>query len=103
MSAASLRTAACEERSARWVLTVPPGAALALTRASATLVRDWALPTIATSAPRAARASAAARPMPLVAPVIRTWRPLRANSSMDRHCECYIVLHLTRAADCGCG
>ena len=62
--------------------TVAPAAAAFVTRAVAILARVSLRPTIATLAPRAAKASAAARPMPLVAPVIRTCLPSRGGLSM---------------------
>src|SRR6516165_9113322 len=70
-TAANLRTEACDERSAMNVATVAPLPAAALMRADAMPVRVLLRPTTARFAPSAASASAAARPMPLVAPVIR--------------------------------
>ena len=54
-------------------------AAAALMRADAMRVLVWLRPTMARFAPSAASASAAARPMPLVAPVIRICLVLRAR------------------------
>ena len=70
-SAANLRTEACDERSAMNVATVAPLPAAVLMRADAIRVLVLLRPTMARFAPRAASASAAANPMPLVAPVIR--------------------------------
>jgi hypothetical protein len=53
------------------VATAAPLAAALLMRADAIRVLVLLRPTMARLAPRAARASAAANPMPLVAPVIR--------------------------------
>ena len=64
------------------VPTVAPAVAAFATRAAAILARVSLRPTIATLAPRAAKASAAARPMPFVAPVIRTCLPSRVCLSM---------------------
>lgn len=55
--------------------------AAARARRAASSPRDWSRATIASRAPRAANASAAARPIPLVAPVMTT--RLRATPS---HC-----------------
>src|SRR5262249_41039650 len=71
-SAANLRTEACDERSAMNVATVAPLPAAALMRADAIRVLVLLRPTIARFAPSAASASAAANPMPLVAPVIKS-------------------------------
>src|SRR6266478_9876288 len=78
-SAANLRTEACDERSAMNVATVAPLPPAALMRADAMRVLVWLRPTMARFAPSAASASAAANPMPLVAPVIRICLLLRAR------------------------
>src|SRR5215472_5086345 len=80
-SAANLRTAACDERSAMNVVTVAPLPAAALMRANAMRVLVLLRPTIARFAPSAASASAAANPMPLVAPVIRICLSFTAQQS----------------------
>jgi hypothetical protein len=59
------------QRSAMNVATVAPLPAAVLMRADAIRVLVLLRPTMARFAPRAASASAAANPMPLVAPVIR--------------------------------
>jgi hypothetical protein len=61
------------------VATVAPLPAAALMRADAMRVLVWLRPTMARFAPSAASASAAARPMPLVAPVIRICLLLRVR------------------------
>src|SRR5882724_5766655 len=61
------------------VATVASLPAAALMRADAMRVLVWLRPTRARFAPSAASASAAARPMPLVAPVIRICLLLRAR------------------------
>jgi hypothetical protein len=68
-SAANLRTEACSPLAA------------ALMRASAIRVLVLLRPTIARLAPSAASASAAANPMPLVAPVIRICLSFTAQQS----------------------
>src|SRR5262249_14685243 len=80
-AAATLRTEACEERSARNAATVAPLPAAALMRADAMRVLVLLRPTMARFAPSAASASAAANPMPLVAPVIRICLSLTAQQS----------------------
>jgi hypothetical protein len=65
------------------VSTVAPILLAALTRAAAIFVRVSLRPTMATFAPRATSVSAAARPMPLVAPVIRICLPFIAAWSRD--------------------
>jgi hypothetical protein len=67
---ANRRTEACDERSAMNVAPVAPLPAAALMRADAMRVLVLLRPTMARFAPSAASASAAANPMPLVAPVI---------------------------------
>ena len=61
------------------VATVAPLPAAALMRADAMRVLVWLRPTMTRFAPSAASASAAANPMPLVAPVIRICLLLRAR------------------------
>ena len=61
--------------------TLAPLPAAALMRAEATRVLLLLRPTMATFAPRAASASAAAKPMPLVAPVIRICLSFTAQQS----------------------
>jgi hypothetical protein len=80
--AARRRTDACEERSARSTSTLAPGPPAALIRATALTARDSLRATMTSLAPRAARASPAARPMPLVAPVTSTRFPLTPADSM---------------------
>src|SRR5262245_39760448 len=63
------------------VVTVGPLPAAALTRAEAMRVLVLLRPTMATFAPSAASASAAASPMPLVAPVIRICLSFTAQQS----------------------
>jgi hypothetical protein len=81
MSAANLRTEACDERSAMNVATVASFPAAALMRADAMRVLLLLRPTMARFAPSAASASAAANPMPLVAPVIRICLSFTAQQS----------------------
>src|SRR5438552_6567949 len=66
------------------VATVAPVPVAALMRADAMRVLVLLRPTIARFAPSAASASAAANPMPLVAPVIRICLSFTAQQSMDR-------------------
>src|SRR5215471_5261353 len=80
-SAANLRTEACDERSAMNVATVASLLAAALMRADAMRVLVLLRPTMAGFAPSAASASAAANPMPLVAPVIRICLSFTAQQS----------------------
>ena len=61
------------------VSTVAPRFLAALTRAAAMRNPVSLRPTMATFAPSATSASAAARPMPLVAPVIRICLPFMAE------------------------
>src|SRR5437899_1372638 len=79
--AANLRTEACDERSAMNVATVAPLPAADLMRADAMRVLVLLRPTMARFAPSAASASAAANPMPLVAPVIRICLSFTAQQS----------------------
>src|SRR6266481_6235436 len=83
-SAANLRTEACDERSAMNVATVAPFPAAALMRADAMRLLVLLRPTMARFAPSAASASAAAKPMPLVAPVIRMCLAFTAQQSHNR-------------------
>src|SRR5262249_11081482 len=80
-AAANLRTEACDERSAMNVATVASLLAAALMRADAMRVLVLRRPTMARFAPSAASASAAAKPMPLVAPVIRICLSFTAQQS----------------------
>src|SRR5947208_6028687 len=80
-SAANLRTEACDERSAMNVATVAPFLAAALVRADAMRILVLLRPTIARFAPSAASASAAANPIPSVAPVIRICLSFTAQQS----------------------
>src|SRR5262245_11398599 len=73
-SAASLRTAACDDRSATKIVTVAALAAAPIAAAAARVLVSLR-PTMTTLAPSTARACAAARPMPLVAPVIGSCVP----------------------------
>src|SRR5262249_21432782 len=77
----NLRTEACDERSAMNVATVASLLAAALMRADAMRVLVLLRPTMARFAPSAASASAAANPMPLVAPVIRICLSFTAQQS----------------------
>jgi hypothetical protein len=77
----ALRTESCDERSAINVATVALLPAAALMRADAMRVLVLLRPTMARFAPSAASASAAANPMPLVAPVIRIWLSFTAQQS----------------------
>src|SRR5258708_1344143 len=79
--AANLGTEAWDERSAMKVATVAPFPTAALMRADAMRVLVWLRPTMARFAPSAASASAAANPMPLVAPVIRICLSFTAQQS----------------------
>ena len=79
--AANLRTEACDERSAMNVATVASLPAADLMRADAMRVLVLLRPTMARFAPSAASASAAANPMPLVAPVIRICLSFTAQQS----------------------
>src|SRR5262249_620172 len=72
---------ACDERSAMNVATVAPLPAAALMRADEMRVLVLLRPTMARFAPSAASASAAANPMPLVAPVIRICLSFTAQQS----------------------
>ena len=63
------------------VASVAPLPAAALMRAEAMRVLVLLRPTMARLAPRAASASAAAKPMPLVAPVIRICLSFTAQQS----------------------
>src|SRR5262245_23753536 len=69
------------------VASVAPFLAAALMRADAMRVLVLLRPTMARFAPSAASASAAAKPMPLVAPVIRMCLSFTAQQSHDRSQE----------------
>jgi hypothetical protein len=83
-AATQARNASRSATSSCWPKAVTPRVASALTVSSTSA---WLRAQIETSAPSAANCSAMARPMPLVPPVIRAFRPVRSVAAIvgSRH------------------
>jgi len=86
------RTAIVSPSSPSTTSASPPAERIAATTCSARS-RFW--PWTSTRAPRAARAYAVARPIPLVAPVTRATKPTKSSRPGDGFCDVVVVMAST--------